>query len=127
MLDDAYLDDDADPFEAHTELVVFPDRVTIASAREISRIVRSDIRGHQVVVFDMSRTLCVDDSAAVLIGDLIRIAMVQQSRTFIIFGLTEDVRSTLSSLRLLDRVPRENIVADMEEAKEIIRAILLRQ
>ena len=78
-------------------------------------------------MFDMSRTLCVDDSAAVLIGDLIRIAMSQQSRTFIIFGLTEDVRSTLSSLKLLDRVPRENIVADMEEAKEIIRATLLRQ
>ena len=44
-----------------------------------------------------------------------------------ISGLTEDVRSTLSSLKLLDRVPRENIVADMEDAKEIIRAILLRQ
>ena len=79
------------------------------------------------MVFDMSRTLYVDDSAAVLIGDLIRIAMAQQSRTFIISGLTADVTSTLSSLRLLDRVPRENIVADMEEAKDTIRPTLLRQ
>ena len=124
LLDQVVLGDAADPFEARTGLVIFPDRVTIASAREIGRIVRADIRGHQIVVFDMSQTLYVDDSAAVLIGDLVRIAMAQQSRTFIICGLNEDVRNTLSSLRLLERVPSENVVADMEEAKGVIRPIL---
>ena len=125
MLDDS--DDDVDPFEARTGLVVFPDRVTVASARETSRILRSDIRGHQVVVFDMSRTLYVDDTAAIAIGDLIRIALAVRSRTLIISGLHEDVANTLNSLRVLDRVPPGNIVAHMEEAREIIRPILRRQ
>ena len=81
VLDQAILDDDdIDPYQARTGLLRLPDRVTVASAREISRVVRSDIRGHQVVVLDMSRTLFVDDTAAVMIGELIRIALGQRSR-----------------------------------------------
>ena len=127
ILDDAGSVDDIDPFEARTGLVVFPDRVTVASARETSRILRSDIRGHQVVVFDMSRTRYVDDTAAIAIGDLIRIALAQSSRTLIISGMHEDVTNTLNALRVLDRVPPGNIVANMEEAREIIRPILRQQ
>ena len=47
VLDTVILDDDQqegiDPFQARTGLVIFPDRVTVASAREVSRILRSDI------------------------------------------------------------------------------------
>ena len=128
VLDQAILGDDEhsgiDPFEARTGLVIFPDRVTVASAREISRILRTDIRAHQVVVFDMSRTQYVDDTAAVAIGGLVRIAMAQRSRTLIVCGLNADVSGTLNALRVLDSVPRGNIVSDMEAAKEIIRPIL---
>ena len=74
LLDQAVLgadfNDEDDPFQARTGLVIFPERVTVASAREVSRIVRPDIRGHQIVVFDMSRTVYVDDSASVIIGEL---------------------------------------------------------
>ena len=127
VLDDADLDDETDPFSARTGLVLFPDRVTVASAREVSRIVRPDLRGQEIVVFDMSRTEYVDDSAAVIIGDLIRTATSQRARAIIISGLAEDVANTLNALGTLDRVPRENIVADMEEAKQIIRPLLRRQ
>ena len=75
----------------------------------------------------MSRTLYVDDTAAVAVGELIRIVLAQSSRTLIVSGLNEDVAYTLNSLRVLDRVPPGNIVADMEEAKEIIRPILRQQ
>ena len=118
---------DVDPYQARTGLVIFPDRVTVASAREVSRILRTDIRAHQVVVFDMSRTQYVDDTAAVAIGGLIRIAMAQRTRTLIVCGLRPDVAGTLNSLRVLDSVPRANIVSDMEAAKEIIRPILREQ
>ena len=124
VLEEADMEDDADPFQARTGLVVFPDRVTVASAREVGRIVRPDIRRQQVMVFDMSRTEYVDDSAAVIIGDLIRIATSLRGRAFIISGLTDDVADTLYSLGVLDRVPREHVVADMEEAKQIIRPLL---
>lgn len=131
VLDQAILGEDEhggiDPYQARTGLVVFPDRVTVASAREVSRILRSDIRGHQVVVFDMSRTQYVDDTAAVAIGGLIRIAMAQRSRTLIVCGLNADVAGTLNALRVLDSVPRANIVPDVEAAKGLIRPILREQ
>ena len=101
--------------------------MTVASARELSRTLRTDVRGHQVVVFDMSRTLYIDDTAAIAIGELIRIALAASSRTLIVSGLNEDVAYTLNSLRVLDRVPLGNIVADMEEARELIRPILRQQ
>ena len=125
VLEDADLDDEADLFHARTGLVLFPSRVTVASARQVSRIVRPDISiSQQIVVFDMSRTVYVDDSAAVIIGELIQIAMAQQLRTFIISGLKDDVARTLDAMGLLDQVPKENIAADMEEAKRIIRPML---
>ena len=127
VLDDEDLDEEADPFQASTGLVIFPDRVTVASAREVSRILRPDIRGQQIVIFDMSRTVYVDDSAAIIIGELVQIAMSQQSRIFIISGLTGDVANTLHSMGLLDRVPGGNFAAGMEEAKEIIRPMLRRR
>ncbi len=127
ILDDSDSADDVDPYEARTGLVIFPDRVTVASARETSRILRTDIRGHQVVVFDMSRTLYIDDTAAIAIGELIRIALAARTRTLIISGLNEEVADTLNSLRVLDRVPPGSIVAHMEEAREKIRLILRQQ
>ena len=135
LLDRAVLEDadpedeeeEGDPFQARTGLVIFPDRVTVASAREVGRIVGPDIRRQQVMVFDMSRTEYVDDSAAVIIGDLIRIATSQRERVFIVSGLTGDVADTLYSLGVLDRVPREHVVADMEEAKQILRPLLREQ
>ncbi len=123
----ADFDDDADPFQARTGLVVFPERVTVASGREVSRIVRPDIRGHQIVVFDMSRTVYLDDSASVIIGELVQIAMAQRSRTFIIAGLTDSVANTLHSMGLLDRVPNEHFAVDMEEAMQIVRPMLREQ
>ena len=127
VLEDADWDDESDPFQARTGLVVFPEQVTVASARELSRILRPDIRGHQIAIFDMSRTVYVDDSAAVIISELIGIATAQQSKTIIIAGLTQDVADTLHSMGLLDRVPQGNFATDMEEAKQIIRPMLRQQ
>lgn len=47
VLEDSDRKEDDDPFQARTGLVVFPDRVTVASSRELSRILRLDIGGHQ--------------------------------------------------------------------------------
>ena len=43
ILEEEQTNDEADPFEAHSGLVVFPDRVSVASARELTRIVGQDI------------------------------------------------------------------------------------
>ena len=122
--DDGDWSDEDDPYQARTGLVVFPDRITVASAGEVSYILRSDIRGHQIVVFDMSRTVYVDDSAAAIISELISLVTSQRSRPIIMVGLTRDVANTLDSMGFLDRVPKEHFVTDMEEAKRVIRPML---
>ena len=123
VLDDEW-DPDYDPFQAHTGLVVFPDRVTVASARELSRILRPDIQGHQFSIFDMSRTEYVDDSAAEIISELITIASRRRSRTIIIAGMKESVSDIMHSMGLLESVPLGNYATSVEEAKRIIRPLL---
>ena len=125
VLEDCDRDDDADPFQARTGLVVFPDRVTVASSRELSRILRLDIRGHQFSIFDMSRTVYMDDSAAAMMGDLVGVAMARQSRTIVIAGMNQAVSDTVRSMGVLDRVPPGNLAADVDEARRIVRGFLL--
>lgn len=125
VLEESDWDEDADPFQARTGLVVFPDRVTVASSRELSRILRLDIRGHQYSIFDMSRTVYMDDSAAAMMGDLVGVAMARQSRTIVVAGMSQSVSDTVHSMGALDRVPAGNFAADVEEAKRIIRPLLL--
>ena len=119
------IDDGADPFEARTGLVVFPDRVSVASARELTRIVSRDIGDHRIVIFDLSKTIYVDDSAAVMIGQLVNTAMARSARRFVIAGLQGDVADSLNALDLLARVPPEHFAADLNEAKRIVRPMLL--
>ena len=118
------LDDDADPFQARSGLVVFPDRVTVASARQLSRILRPDIRQQQFSIFDFSRTVYIDDTASVIISELIGVAVAARSRTIVIAGLRQDVADTLHSMKLLDRVPAGNFAADLDGAKQVIRPML---
>ena len=129
LLDRTLLDEnergaDADPFAARTGLVVFPDRVTVASAREVSRLIRPDVRGVRVVLFDMSRTLYVDDSAAVILSELVQIALAQRSRLLVIAGLTGEARRTLETVGFLGRLRGARMAADLDEAKEAAREAL---
>ncbi len=124
VLEDDELDDGADPFQGRSGLVVFPDRVTVASARQLSRVLRPDIRQQQFSIFDFSRTEFIDDTAGVIISELIGAAMAARSRTIVIAGLHQDVANTLHSMKLLDRVPPGNFAADLEGAKRIIRPML---
>ena len=119
------IDGGADPFEARTGLMVFPDRVSVASARELARIVSRDVGGHRIVIFDLSRTIYVDDSAAVMIGQLVNTAMARSARRFVIAGLQGDVAETLNAMDLLAMVPPEHFAADLDEAKRIVRPMLL--
>jgi MFS superfamily sulfate permease-like transporter len=62
---------EADPYSARVGLIVLPDRVSVASARELSRILGGDIRASEAVIMDFSRTTYLDDTAATLIGKVI--------------------------------------------------------
>ncbi len=124
LLDDADSAPGADPFAARTGLVVFPDRVTVASAREVSRLIRPDIRGVRVVLFDMSRTEYVDDSAAVILSELVQIALGQRSRLLVIAGLKGEALQTLNTVGFLGHLKGARLVGGLEEAKDVAREAL---
>ena len=73
----------------------------------------------------MSRTAYLNDSAAAMMGDLVGVAMARQSRTIVIAGMSQSVSGTVHSVGGLDHVPAGNFAADAEEAKRIIRPLLL--
>lgn len=122
------IDDDADPFTARAGLVSFPPRLTVASARETARIVGPDIKGHQAVIFDLSRTIYLDETAALLIREFVNAALAAGPQPLpggcIIAGLSGNPADMLNALGVLNRVPPENIVPDMHAAAQRLRAIL---
>lgn len=121
LLDADILDDAADPFGAHSGLVMFPDVVTVASAQELVRIVGRDVGEHRIVVLDLSRTVYIDDTAAIMVGRLIGTV---GAREFVISGLSPAVAQKLQSLNILARVPANNFAANLDEAKSIVKPIL---
>ena len=111
-----------DPFNARTGLVVFPEQVTIASARELSRIVSPDIRHHRLLLFDLSNTQFVDLTAAVVISQLVNAALAGGRKTIVVVGMRPEVRRTFDALRLLARVPPDHLVPDLATGYGIIRS-----
>lgn len=116
---------EADRFRARSGLVVLPDRVTMASARQIGRVLRIDLSQHRAIIFDMSRVRFLDDSAAVTISNLVHVARTRGAERVIISGMPEDVGSRLHSMALLDDVPEGDFATDLEEAKQKLRQTLL--
>ena len=116
---------DADRFRARSGLVVLPDRVTMASARQIGRVLRVDLSQHRAIIFEMSRVQFMDDSAAVTISDLIQVARSRGARRVVISGLPDDVGSRFHSMALLDDVPEDDFATDLDEAKQKLRQTLL--
>ena len=111
-----------DPFSARTGLVVFPEQVTIASARELSRIVSPDIRHHRLLLFDLSNTQFVDLTAAVVISQLVNAALAGGRKTIVVVGMRPEVRRTFDALKLLARMPSDHLVPDLAAGYGVIRS-----
>ena len=103
---------DADPYDARVGLIVLPDRVSVASARELSRILGGDIRASEAVIVDFSNTTYLDDTAAALIGKVI------EGKPVVIAGLHGETANMLAGF---GTVRTERSVPDVEQAKAVIR------
>ena len=117
--------DDADRFSARSGLVVLPDRVSMASARQVGRVLRADLSQHQAIIFEMSKVQFLDDSAAVMIGELIHTARSHGAKRVVISGIPKDVERRFQSMALLEDVPAQDFAIDLDEAKQKVRQTLL--
>ena len=112
-----------DPHAARVGMVALGGTLSVASSHKLVSVVGLDIREHEVVIFDFSSTVYIDDSAAMVIEKLLDIA-AESGTECIVMGLRDDVAATLLSLDILGRVPADRVVETLDEARRIAREAL---
>ena len=122
LFDEDDLPADADPFRARVGLLSLRGRYSIASAREIVRVISPDLADHEVVIFDFSETAALDESAAM--EELINGSVLGQDKGCIVAGLSEELNDALTALGIFDRLPEESFAADLDEAKRAAARML---
>ena len=118
------LDLDADDeYSARTGLIRMPGRYTVASAGALTHVIGGDIRDHEVIIFDFSDTEHMDDSAVVVIRQLI-LTSYEQDKPCIIMGISEKMRKTFDSLEVLTTVDPSHCVETLEQARQLADRLL---
>ena len=112
-----------DPHAARVGMVALRGTLSVASSHKLVSVVGLDIKEHEVVIFDFSDTVYIDDSAAMVIGKLLDIA-AESGTECIVMGLRDDVAATLRSLDILGGVPADRVVETLDEARRIAREAL---
>ncbi len=124
LLDQSFLDDhEGDDFSARVGLVAFRGSFTVASSGKMISTVSVDIRDHEVVILDFSKTSFIDDSAALVIEQLIDSAIAEDTDCIVV-GLTGTPASVVDALDVLRHVPTDRIVADIEEGRRVAHRLL---
>ena len=114
---------DADPHAARAGLVALRGTFTVASSHKLVEVIGADIKDHEVVIFDFSEATYVDDSAAMVIEQLIDVA--RNARTgVIVMGLSGSVAKTLRALDVLQQVPEQYVVETLDEARQAVHVLL---
>ena len=117
------MDADIDPFAARVGLVSLRGTFTVASSRKLITTVGLDIRDHEVVILDFSKTVYMVDSAALVVERLVTTAQGQGTGC-IVMGLAGLPATSLQALDVLRTVHEDHFVETMDEAKEVARRLL---
>ncbi|MXV89078.1 MAG: SulP family inorganic anion transporter [Acidimicrobiia bacterium] len=117
------LDDDVDMFAARTGMVGLKGNFTVASSRRMIKALSQDIGEHEVVILDFSETQYIDDSAALVVEQMIDVARAEDTEC-IVMGLQGLPAETLQSLNVLRHIPPDHIVEDLDGAREVAKRLL---
>ena len=109
--------DDVDDFSARVGLVALRGAFTVASSGKLLDTIGEDIREHEVVILDFTNTVYVDDSAALVVEQLIETAISYDTHC-IVMGLGGASVHNIQALNVLRRVPSDQIVGSWEEARD---------
>ena len=120
---DLDLDSDDDPFAARTGLLSLRGSFTAASSTRLFKVINHDMAEHEVVIFDFTDTLHVDDSAALTIGQLADTARDADTQC-IVMGMSGMTGTSLHALNVLRHIPEDNFVENLDEARIVARRLL---
>ncbi len=110
-------------FSARVGLVALRGAFTVASSSKLIETIGADIRDHEVVILDFSGTVYVDDSAALVVEQLVETARTMNTQC-IVMGLSGRPADNLAALDVLKQVPADHIVADMDGARAVAARVL---
>ena len=116
-------EDTVDAFSARVGLVALRGSFTVASANKLISTISVDIRDHEVVILDFSDTVFMDDSAALVVEQLIDSAIAENTEV-IVMGLEGRPAITLQALNALRKVPDDRYVKTIDEAQGVARRLL---
>ena len=116
-------DEEADEFSARVGLVALKGSFTVASSSKLIDTIGADIRDHEVVIIDFSDTVYIDDSAALVVEQLIDTAILQDTHC-IVMGLSGMPARNIRALDVLKRVPREQMVENWTQAQQTASRLL---
>ncbi len=114
---------EVDDFSARVGLVALRGSFSVASSNKLTNTISEDIRDHEVVILDFSDTVYMDDSAALVVEQLIDTAIAEDTEC-IVMGLDGRTAATLHALNVLRHVPENHFVATLDDAKETAKRIL---
>ena len=118
--------DKVDPYSARVGLVSLRGSFSVASANKLISTISLDIRDHEVVILDFTDTVYMDDSAALVVEQMIDVAIAENTGV-IVMALEGMPETTLKALNVLKEVPEENFVENQDEAREVARRMLEEQ
>ena len=115
--------DDMDDYSARVGMVILRGAFTVASSHKLISTISKDIHEHDVVIFDFTNTTYMDDSAALVVEELIDTALAENTDC-VVMGLSDQPALTLRSLNALERIPEDHYADDIDAAREITGRLL---
>ena len=125
LLDRTFLDiqGEGDEFAARVGLVSLRGSFSVASSNRLINTISADIHDHEVLILDFTETVYMDDSAALVVEQLIEVA-TEEGTPCIVMGLKSVPADTLLALNVLKGIPQSHFVADIDGAREVALQIL---
>ena len=112
-----------DAFSARVGLVALRGCFSVASSNKLINTISVDISDHEIVILDFSETVYMDDSAALVVEQLVDAAIDEETECIVV-GLGGRPATTLEALDVLKHVPADHIVPTLDDARERAKLIL---
>ena len=107
-----------DDYSAQVGMVSLRGAFTVASSQKLISTISRDVSEHEVVIFDFTSTAYMDDSAALVVEELVDVALNEDTKC-IVMGLSGQPETTLRALNALKRIQEDHFADDMDGAREI--------
>ena len=113
----------ADRYSARVGLVALKGTLTVASSSKLVAVIGGDIKDHEVVIFDFSEAVHLDDSAAMVMQRLFEVASAARTEV-VVCGLSGSVARTLRTLDILRGIAQDRLTGTLDEARTVASELL---